>query len=50
MDREFEDYLQDILNAMEKAQRFVENLSYEEFTGDDKTVFAVVCTLIPCSE
>lgn len=45
MDREFEDYLQDILDAMEKAQRFVENLSYEEFTGDDKTVFAVVRAL-----
>ena len=45
MDREFEDYLQDILDAMEKAQQFVENLSYEEFTGDDKTVFAVVRAL-----
>ena len=45
MDREFEDYLQDILEAMEKAQLFVENLSYEEFTRDDKTVFAVVRAL-----
>ena len=42
MDREFEDYLKDILEAMEKAQRFVKNFSYEEFTEDDKTVFAVV--------
>ena len=45
MDREFEDYLRDILDAMEKAQRFVENLSYEEFTEDDKTFFAVVRAL-----
>lgn len=45
MDREFEDYLRDILDTMEKAQRFVENLSYEEFTEDDKTFFAVVRAL-----
>jgi uncharacterized protein with HEPN domain len=45
MDRESDDYLQDILDAMEKAQQFVKNLSYEEFTKDDKTVFAVVRAL-----
>ncbi|HDP99971.1 MAG TPA: DUF86 domain-containing protein [bacterium] len=45
MSREFEDYLRDILDAMEKAQEFVENLSYEEFADDDKTVFAVVRAL-----
>jgi uncharacterized protein with HEPN domain len=45
MDRESDYYLQDILDAMEKAQQFVENLSYEEFTKDDKTVFAVVRAL-----
>ena len=42
MNREFEDYLRDILEAMEKAQQFVGKLSYEEFKEDDKTVFAVV--------
>ena len=45
MSREFEDYLRDMLDAMEKAQQFVENLSYEEFKEDDKTVFAVVRAL-----
>ncbi len=45
MDREFYDYLQDILDAMEKAQQFIKNLSFEEFTMDDKTVFAVVRAL-----
>ena len=45
MNREFEDYLRDILEAMEKAQQFVGNLSYEEFRKDDKTVFAVVRAL-----
>ena len=45
MSREFEDYLRDMLDAMGKAQQFVENLSYEEFKEDDKTVFAVVRAL-----
>ncbi len=45
MNREFEDYLNDILDAMGKAQQFVGNLSYEEFSEDDKTVFAVVRAL-----
>lgn len=45
MSREFEDYLRDIWDAMGKAQQFVENLSYEQFAEDDKTVFAVVRAL-----
>lgn len=45
MEREFEDYLRDILDAMEKAQKFVENLTYEEFIRDDKTVFAAIRAL-----
>ncbi len=45
MERDFEDYLEDILDAMQKAQKFVENLSYEEFIEDDKTLFAVVRAL-----
>ena len=45
MERETFDYLNDILNAMEKAQKFIENLSYNQFTKDDKTVFAVIRSL-----
>ena len=45
MYREFEDYLRDILDAMGKAQHFLENLSYEEFCEDEKTVFAVIRAL-----
>jgi len=45
MNREFEDYLRDILDAMEKAQQFLENLSYEKFRDDDKTIYAVVRAL-----
>lgn len=45
MEREFDDYLRDILDAMEKAQKFVENITYEEFIKDDKTVFAAIRAL-----
>ena len=45
MSREIEDYLQDILDAMEKVQEFLKNLSKEQFIEDDKTVFAAVRAL-----
>jgi len=40
--REILDYIEDISSAMDKAMDFVKNMSYEEFTRDDKTVYAVV--------
>jgi len=45
MKREVGDYIEDIISAMGKAMDFVKNISYEEFTRDDKTVFAVVRAL-----
>jgi uncharacterized protein with HEPN domain len=45
MKREIGDYVQDIVEAMDKAMNFVEGMSFDEFTQDDKTVFAVVRTL-----
>ncbi len=42
MKREIGDFIEDIVNAMSKALKFVEGMSYEEFAKDDKTVFAVV--------
>ncbi|MFQ5708291.1 MAG: DUF86 domain-containing protein [bacterium] len=45
MDGDFDDYLEDILEAMEKAQGFISNMSYEEFAEDAKTAFAVVRAL-----
>ena len=42
MKREIVDYIEDIISAMDKAIDFVKNMSYEEFTRDDKTVYAVV--------
>jgi len=40
--REFVDFLEDAIGAMEKAERFVADMSYEEFMKDEKTVFAVL--------
>lgn len=42
MKREIGDFVEDIINAMNKALQFVEGISYDEFTQDSKTVFAVV--------
>jgi len=36
------DYLEDILDATEKALTFVEGMSWEDFADDTKTAFAVV--------
>lgn len=43
--RSHDDYLRDILDAAQKANQFVAQLSYEQFAADEKTVFAVVRAL-----
>jgi uncharacterized protein with HEPN domain len=45
MKREIGDYIEDIIGAIDKAVKFVEDMSYEEFIVDDKTVFAVIRAL-----
>jgi uncharacterized protein with HEPN domain len=42
MKREYEDYLNDMLENAEKALSFVEGLDYEGFRKDDKAVYAVI--------
>ncbi len=42
MKREIGDYIQDVIDAMRKGMKFVEGMEYEDFIGDDKTVFAVI--------
>ena len=42
MKREIGDYIQDILEAMVNATKFIENISYEEFAQDTKTVYALL--------
>ena len=44
-ERDFLDYLTDILDAMDKVRRFTEGMTFEEFAADDKTTFAVVRAL-----
>ena len=42
MDREIGDYIQDILEAINNAIQFVNDMTYDEFVQDKKTVYAVV--------
>lgn len=39
------DYLEDILDAITKSQRFVHGMGKEQFLQDDKTAFAVIRAL-----
>jgi len=50
MKREIADFVEDIVTAMDKAIRFVEGMSYEEFIEDDKTVFVVIRAIEVISE
>jgi uncharacterized protein with HEPN domain len=43
--RDFRDYLEDMLGAAEKALTFTEGMSWEQFTADEKTQFAVARAL-----
>ena len=42
MKREIGDFIEDIINAMTKALKFVEGVSYEEFAKDDKTILPLL--------
>jgi uncharacterized protein with HEPN domain len=41
----YSDYLEDILETIEKAVQFTEGLTYEQFVRDEKTLFAVIRAL-----
>jgi len=41
----YRDYLEDILDAMEKIAQFIRGMTYEQFAQDAKTTFAVVRAL-----
>jgi len=43
--REYSDYLRDILDAIEKIELFIEGMDFEKFSRDAKTIFAVVRAL-----
>lgn len=43
--RSYRDYLTDMLDALDKAVRFVDGMTLETFRADDKTVYAVIRAL-----
>ena len=43
--REYTDYLQDILDAVTKARQFVKNVEFEAFSANDEKVFAAIRAL-----
>lgn len=45
MNREVGDYIQDIIDAIDKAMKFIKRLSYDEFIQDDKTIYATTRAL-----
>lgn len=44
-ERNITDFLNDILDAVYKAEEFIKDMSYEEFQKDSKTIFAVIRAL-----
>lgn len=44
-EREFVDYLKDLLDSMVKIERFIEGMDYQAFSEDEKTLFAVIRAL-----
>ncbi|MCI0483169.1 MAG: DUF86 domain-containing protein [candidate division NC10 bacterium] len=43
--REIADYLRDILDAIQKIERFIGGMDFARFAADEKTVFAVIRAL-----
>jgi len=41
MKEEFLDYVEDVVEAMDDAMRFVEGMEYDDFVKDKKTAYAV---------
>ncbi|MBS7247329.1 MAG: DUF86 domain-containing protein [Candidatus Jordarchaeales archaeon] len=45
MKKEFLDYVEDIVEAMEDAMSFVEGMNYDDFINDKRTIYAVIRAL-----
>jgi len=45
MKKEYRDYIEDILSSILKIEQFIDELTFEDFKNDDKTVFAVIRAL-----
>jgi uncharacterized protein with HEPN domain len=44
-EREYKDYLEDILDAISKIAKFTEGMTFNQFAEDDKTTYAVIRAL-----
>ena len=44
-ERIYADYLEDILDSIDKIERFIAGMTFEQFIKDDKTAFAVIRAL-----
>ena len=44
-EREYADYLEDILDAISKIAKFIERMTSDQFANDDKTTYAVIRAL-----
>ena len=45
MNEEFLDHIEDAINAMSKAETFIEGINFDSFSKDEKTIFAVIRAL-----
>lgn len=45
MTRDVGDYIQDIVDAADKGMKFVSGMRYDDFSHDDKTIYAVIRTI-----
>ena len=45
MKREYQDYLSDLIEAIDKIEQFVDPMTIEKFEKDEKTLFAVIRAL-----
>ena len=44
-ERIYADYLEDILDAITKVAKFIKGMTFDQFSADDKTAFAVIRAL-----
>jgi len=44
-EREPVDFLKDILESIEKIEKFIKGLGFDDFSKDDKTIYAVIRAL-----
>ena len=44
-EREYADYLEDILDAISKIAKFIKGMTFDQFSKDDKTTYAVIRAL-----